>query len=136
MKKVYQDSFGEKGTCYSACLASLLDMELIEVPRFMDLTAHLKDDIDARMEMWSSLTHDFVAKYNFKLNVYEDTNNYHEWAKKLDHDVYYIVIGESPRSSTRNHSVIYKNGYPYHDPNRENTFLVNEVEIQELEIIQ
>ena len=134
IKKVYQNSFGEKGTCYTACLASILSIDFEEVPRFVDLTEHLKDDMEKRTELWHELTTQFLNSKNVTMNIYEDENisAYHEWSTEIDEDNYYIVIGNSPRSNARNHAVIYKNGEPYHDPNPEGTFLVNNVQIQEI----
>jgi len=99
IKKVYQNSFGEKGTCYTACLASMLSIPFEDVPRFVDLTEHLKGDMEKRMELWHELTTQFLDSKNVTMNIYEDENinAYHEWSKEIDEDNYYIVIGNSPR---------------------------------------
>lgn len=134
IKKVYQNSFGEKGTCYTACLASMLSIPFEDVPRFVDLTEHLKDKPEERAQLWHDLTIKFISEKGCAFNLYEgdQIDAYHKWSESLDDDHFYVVIGNSPRSNARNHAVIYKNGKPYHDPNPENTFLVNNVQIQEI----
>jgi len=36
MIKVFQDKFGKDGNCFSACLASILELNLAEVPNFQE----------------------------------------------------------------------------------------------------
>jgi len=134
---VMQDSFGEKGSCVTACLATMLSIPFHEVPRFIDLTEHLANDHDARGKLWSELINKYLLDMGFTMDVYRDGDvaNFNEWAKGIDVDYFYIMIGNSPRSDTRMHSVIYKNGEPFHDPNPEGTFLTSEIEVQVLRMM-
>lgn len=123
INRVYQDSFGERGTCYSACLASLLSLELKDVPRFVDLINHIEDDEEATKE-WDRLVREFLFEHGYEIWVYEDWKYIVEWSRELDDDYHYIMVGKSPRSDSRYHAVIYNKDKPAHDPNPEGTFLV------------
>jgi len=103
MHKIYQTTFGDgSGNCFAACIASLLELDIEEVPNFCEGN---KND-------WWEKTNKWLAKYNLwfcdvKILEYEDGN-------PLPWPGYYIVSGKGPRGLQ--HSVIYKDGNLLHDP--------------------
>jgi len=98
MKPVYQTKFGERsGNCLSACLASLLEIPLEDIP-----------DFGWHSDWYEKFT-DFMKKFNLQpLDV--DLENGGDWRP----DGYYIVNGHSQRGIM--HSVIYKGDTLVHDP--------------------
>ena len=116
MRKTKQTKFGKEGNCFSACLSCLLDMDLEDVPEFLDEDKWLKD-LDAwlskRWYMYVEL--DWDAKRTFM-----------SWHGDC------LVIGCGPSTRGLSHAVIgrmYVNRgrnefKPVHDPHPDNTFLV------------
>ena len=105
-----------RGNCFSACLASLLDLSIEDVPYFAILG-----------EGWFAVFLDFLTANGY---VFEGTPNFGDWVKTYEGiDGFFIVGGESPRGIRNGHSVIYKDGNPYFDPHPSNDFLTNPVEV-------
>ena len=103
-----------RGNCFSACLASIMDLDISEIPNFAQLHNDTGEWLDAFFE--------FIRNYpKFELNgsghKIEELKNY------PGVDGYVIVCGSSPRGFKAGHSVIYKNGEPFFDPHPDNTFL-------------
>jgi len=115
VKPVKQTLFFDKdgiGNCFEACLASILELELSEVPMFHD------KDWPVRFWAWLS-SKGFV--YRGTINP-EGIGSYKDGIKG-----YFIVAGESPRGShiRGGHAVVYKDGVMVHDPHPDNTGIIN-----------
>lgn len=100
MTPITQDIFvndpqGRVGNCLQACIASICDMPLYEVPHF----AAMPDDI------W------FETMCNW---LHERGWDFEDFETVKDSQDYMLVIGPSPRGVS--HAVIYKDGILAHDP--------------------
>lgn len=95
-----QTDFGSRGNCMSACLASLFDIEISEVPNFFDVAGN-----DA--ERWWGAVRDWLRGYGFGImSIQPDMLHLFEGL--------FIVGGESTRGIE--HAVIYQNGKVIFDP--------------------
>ena len=90
----------KRGDCESACLASLLELPLSEVPNFHDS----KEDFDKAQSNWLKAQGYFI--------VWITAN------KELEEilEMYYILVGTSPRNQDKLHSVIAHQDKVVHDP--------------------
>ena len=111
MTPVFQTKFGKgQGNCFAACLASLLDLSIEEVPNFCHE--------ERNNTYWMRKVQKWLLKYDLgivSLNFYklEDMKE----AIKIGNfpkNVYYIISGQSPRGLL--HAVIGQNGEVVHDP--------------------
>ena len=94
---VFQDRFGDNGNCFNACLASLLEVELHDIPEF---PAHQEPEFDKEVNAWLAgrgLTYKRVKGAAF-----------------AGQDVYHIIEGISPRGGP--HACVGLNGRIIHDP--------------------
>lgn len=110
MKKVYQTIVDkEHGNCMQAAVASLFDLELSEVPNFIE-----------HGENWYNVFDDFIRKYGYEPNyISGNVNELHKIAR-LDNGVngYFYGAVNSQTFEGITHSVIvdrYLN--VVHDPN-------------------
>jgi len=97
------------GNCMAACLASLFEVNIKDVPALGDMP----------VGEWHIPFYEFLNKHGYdSLGVEEDIkemNNYNGV------DGFFMVAGKSPRSYVENgHAVIYKNGKIIHDPHPSN----------------
>lgn len=107
MKAVKQTKFGNpEGNCLAACIASLLECDLDEVPN----QATAKRD----GKHWFDLYNDFLRDRGLGL-VLVDT----PVPVCVPKDCYYIASGQSARGLM--HSVIHLNGELVHDPHPDGT---------------
>lgn len=111
MKPVMQTLFHDKdgtGNCFEACIASIFEMDLKDVPNF-----HGDNWFG---DFWKWLKEKGYTSYGSLYN--EKIENY-----KGGVDGYFIVAGESPRGKhiKGGHAVVYKNGIMVHDPHPEGT---------------
>ena len=104
MKYVYQDKFGDEGNCLQACFASLLELQLHEVPHFVDSPNWLND------------INRFLHKIGLRM-IY--TANLYAWPENS----FYMRWGKSPRGL--DHSAIYWNDILSHDPHPEGGGIVD-----------
>ena len=125
MKPIMQTKFTNidwtvHGNCLSACLASLFELSLDEVPALENANGE-----------WFSLVWEFLKTRNCTyagthwIRDYAETHLiddkpawWHYLTERSDGiDGYFIVSGLSPRTWVkRGHSVIYHNGVMVHDP--------------------
>ena len=127
MKPVDQTIFGgyvegqthPVGNCFQACIASLLNMDLDQVPHFVDQMVRLKLGRDtAQLNKW-------LDKY---LLCYVEVYARHNPIElDVPDDVYYLASGPGPRG--HRHAVIYRAGALAHDPHpsREGLLSVDQV---------
>jgi len=102
---------GTYGNCTQACLATILQLPMEEVPHFLALA-------EGNSERYWELIIEFLAKHNIGY-VYNS---------KLpsvlgDIDTYHLIGGPSPRGNGLLHHIVGKNGEPFFDPHPDNTFL-------------
>jgi hypothetical protein len=95
MKPVHQTKFGETGNCLQACVASLLEVDLSEVPEFSVVSQFM-------------LFMRFMRTHGMQPVAYQ-IDNFH-----YPYNAYYLLWGKSPRGI--NHSVVAYNGEIVHDP--------------------
>lgn len=118
MKPVRQTVFGNhKGNCFAACVASILELRLDEVPNFA-----CQKPWEAKMNAWlherglHSLTCHFVPVEGESEVVIPELRGY------------YIVSGTSPRATEDEHflhSVVYLDGERCHDPHPDQTWTLD-----------
>lgn len=100
MKKVYQTKFGKEGNCFVACLASILELNIEDIPDFRDVDKWYFD-----YKRW------LLKKFDLDLLALEG------WGKRtigFAPKVYAVVSGLSPRGFQ--HSTIYFGNEMVHDP--------------------
>jgi hypothetical protein len=107
-----QTKFGTEGNCYSACIASLLDMSLDEVPYFAEGAGQHDSGI-----FWERVF-SFLEMNGYDIRFFD----YDKHSISLEPDQFYIVAGKSPRGYM--HGVIYKGNQLYHDPHPDNTGVI------------
>jgi hypothetical protein len=100
MKPIDQDIFindpqGRVGNCLQACLASIMEMNLTDVPHF----AAIPDDT------WFEQMCNWIGDHGYQFEDYDGLN---------ESPHYMLVIGKSPRGVS--HAVVYKDGQLAHDP--------------------
>ena len=109
MKPVYQDIFindpqGRYGNCLQATIASILEMNLEDVPHF----AAMPDDT------WFEFMCNWLWDKGWNIEDFETVN---------DSPEYMLTIGPSQRGVS--HAVIYKDGEMVHDPHPSNAGLLS-----------
>ena len=108
-------SAGIHGNCFSACLASLLDLPIETVPHFS--------------VMGLEWVVEFIGFLNKNGYNYYGCSDFKYLPTENGVDGFVIVGGTSPRGTIRGHSVIYKDGQPFFDPHPSNDFLLEPTEI-------
>jgi len=111
MRPIKQTLFFEKdgvGNCFEACVASILEISITDVPMFHEANWF--------QELWDWLT-SIGYTYQGTLN-----SNFIP-SYKIGVDGYFIVAGDSPRGPLikGGHAVVYKDGVMVHDPHPDNT---------------
>lgn len=97
-----------RGNCWQACLASLLDLPLDDVPHFVDIDEQGGED-------WWHSTVTWLWEKGFAMHV-PDTH---------PENGYYLVTGKSPRGDFY-HVVVYRNGELDHDPHPDGAGVLTE----------
>ena len=88
MKPVYQTTFKTEGNCFSACIASILEIDLDKLPKI--------DNKD--LDNWSASTKEYLEK-NYNLSFFFSDSNFRPKG-------YYILSGTTERNPKLNHAVI------------------------------
>lgn len=96
---LHDDPQGREGNCWQTVLACVLDLELDEVPHFVQI------DVDTELN-WFFNTYKWCEKRG--LSIVGTPN-------PPETDDYILVVGKSPRGDF-SHVVIYKDGKMFHDP--------------------
>ncbi len=103
-EKIIQTTTGEKGNCFSACLASFIGIPITDVPNFFDL--------GSTDEEWHEAVKVWLADYNIGMITIR------MWDDDVKNTKGFLLIGgTSPRGIS--HAVIYKDGSLWHDPHPE-----------------
>jgi hypothetical protein len=112
-----EDPQGRQGNCWQTAIASVLDLELEEVPHFAQI------DVDDGEHWWIG-TWNWLQDRDMTLTPIRD---------HLYNDEYYLVTGPSPRNPDLAHVVVYQNGMMVHDPHPDGTGVL---EVKHLEVIR
>ena len=103
MKPIDQTIFGfKKGNCFQACVASIFEREINDVPEFMG------DGVDSfydNLRKWEGVT---GLKF-INITVGDEDID-------IIKNCFVIAAGPSPRDKKKNHACIYYNGKMVHDP--------------------
>lgn len=104
---------GRPGNCVQAALASILDLELDEVPHFLE-TASSPEEWELAFQAWLHERRIFIARYSS------------EWIFPC----LYLASGTTKRNPNVWHMVVMQDGKLIHDPHPENTGLVQVKQIR------
>ena len=111
MKPVMQTVNGRHGNCMSACLASIFECDISDVPNFYAIAG----DDDA---MWWGAVRDWLRPKGFGIMFLELRDPAH----LSMFDGWMIVSGKSTRGL--DHATVWKDGKMIHDPHPSNEGLV------------
>lgn len=126
MKPVFQAvryvdaEHGKCGDCFPACIASILELPLSDVPNFTQLSLDREIARGVPLaEAWKSGTdwwymlNDWLAPRGF---MYMEFPNAEDWPNDIRSRIgFHIMIGRSPRGDF-DHCVVGKAGVVVHDP--------------------
>jgi hypothetical protein len=118
MKPVDQDEFGkDKGNCFQACVASILELDLHSVPHFCSLYGD--SEWFLKFSEWLTERGLGVVSWEckgFSRSVSEDwADSTTTYARKCLQNVYWI--GSGPNVNGVPHSTVWKADKMVHDPN-------------------
>jgi hypothetical protein len=122
MKKVMQTKTGFGGNCEGATLATLLDLDLHNIPDFWE-NCLIEDPANpTNGEIYQDNLNKFLALHGYKsvsIGWNEPTEESVRWVEDISKQigVKHLVAGLSPRGYM--HSVIYEKGKLWHDPHPE-----------------
>lgn len=112
---VHDIANGVYGNCFSACLASLLELHIDQVPHF---TAH----IPKGQREWTDLVNAWLRRRD--LAYFEvEASRFDLWVPVLEGIGYYVLTGPSPRGPDWDHAVVARGGRIVHDPHPDDTGL-------------
>jgi hypothetical protein len=126
-----------RGNCFAACIASLLELPISEVPN-VETLFHIQGNYwqEVMLTFLNSKGYDLCTDDRFR--VFHDDNygvtegKRQEWLLQCNNK-YYLVSGKSNRGV--NHIVIYQNGKMVHDPHPTKEGIVDTKYFQTLEKI-
>lgn len=105
MKPVFQTRYGDKkGNCFQAALASLFELELNDVPDFCNKYSTHTDEWYIQFLKW-------LNKQGYSSTTIIDDLEHPRYK-----NCYLLVTGKN--KDNVNHCVIYLNGKPVHNPNK------------------
>src|ERR1035437_7996426 len=96
---------GTVGNCLQACVASLLDLQISEVPHF-----------SWYMGEWYHRLYQFLKTKDCEGYGTWSVKSHPDWKGFKGIDGFVIAGGTSPRGIFNGHAVIYKDGEPFFDP--------------------
>lgn len=120
---LYHEGSKIRGDCYRACIASILELPLEEVPHFMQIDVDTKEYYLGHVQNW------LLEKGMFMMSLPEEINEYYKWIIDEKYPGYVIASGVSPRQpegKTLHHAVVMKSGKIVHDPHPSREGLVGE----------
>ena len=107
MKKVYQNKFGAGGNCFQACIASIFELSLEEVPDFCN---------EYKGEVYYEQFVKWLNKRGFSA-LPVDANDDSGSLNRPNYKGCILMVGGKNNDDVM-HSVIYKDGELVHNPNR------------------
>jgi hypothetical protein len=100
------------GNCFTACIASILELPIEQVPNFID---YGRDWFIPFLQFIEDAGYTYDGTYYIKnRRTPEELERFHRTFEGVDG--YYIVGGGSPRGFSLGHAVVYKGGELVHDP--------------------
>lgn len=114
-----QTKFGIGGNCEGATLATLLQLDLKDIPDFWDGCDKTKPTCKVEGAKYQENVNNFLKEHNlksFSIGFEEATDESNLWVIDISKGagVKHLVNGISPRGYM--HSVIYEDGELWHDP--------------------
>lgn len=103
MKPIMQTAFGSNGNCFSACLASIFELPIENVPNFFKVAGH--DET-----LWWAAVRDWLRPLGFGVMSLQLSDQ----SLLAAFEGWLIVCGESSRGIQ--HATIWRNGKLIHDP--------------------
>ena len=123
MLKIMQTKFGVGGNCQSATIATLLGIQIDEVPDFWD-GCDMEDPDHTNVQngrIYNNNFNAFLNKFGLtSISLGLDVGDHTEWVQEIStsmQGVPLLVNGLSPRGYM--HSVIWMDGELWHDPHPE-----------------
>lgn len=111
MKPVQQTEFGGNGNCLSACLASLMEKSIDDVPNFAEIFSDINRYKFTPPYTWVELVNSWLVLHGYVLTqLVEVPEIYYRYNLEFFH----IMVGVSPRGNR--HAVIGRNGKIFYDP--------------------
>ena len=110
---LYQDEPRIYGDCMRACVASILELPINEVPHFLEVAK-------GSIYEFYNLIEEFLLERGYE--AYWQHSLIYHWRPGLP-DCYHIISGPSPRYPGVGHAVVGLNGSPVFDPHPDNTML-------------
>lgn len=111
-----KDEMVVRGNCFAACVASMLDMEIAEVPN-VEVFFDTSWDYRYLMNQWLEVRFGLKLEYTDDYNLFHDcddwTENTNSERLRLANELY-IASGPSPRGVS--HACIYQAGKLIWDP--------------------
>jgi hypothetical protein len=104
MKPAFQTKFPQRGNCFTACLASLLGLDIADLPAFEDASDN-----------------PFIPAKRWLCD--RDMNLGHATAE-FPPQGYAIAVGPSPRNPNIQHAVVVLDGRIVHDPHPDGLGLI------------
>lgn len=123
MRKVMQTVTGLGGNCEGAVLATLLGLELENIPSFWSESGKENPKCPIEGGLYQDRLNSFLKPFGYRsvsLGFNEPSEDSARWVQDISKgaiDVPLAVAGISPRGYM--HSVIYLNGELWHDPHPE-----------------
>jgi len=110
---------GKYGNCQSACLATILCVDIDSVP-------HKNEDING--EEQDKMFNEWLASFGLMILHMDIQPDWFEWQRKYvgAGDIYHFIFGMTERGTY--HSVVGKNGAVFHDPHPSKTGLLPQSE--------
>lgn len=125
-KVVIKNSKGDivqRGNCFAACIASILEVPITEVPN-VEVFYHLDNGYHTEVMLtflnskgWDLCNDNMLQRFHPDVFGYsfDGTDKNGKISQYYDYkDTYYLASGKSPRDIQ--HICIYKNGHLVHDP--------------------
>ena len=120
-----------RGNCYAACIASLLEIPITEVPNIETLYGIDDSYYYSVLTKWlEHLGYDLSADNRFTCFHGDETKKEY---KPILKDKYYLVSGKSARGVQ--HVCVYQNGKMVHDPHPTKEGLLTEEYFESIEPI-
>jgi len=120
-----------RGNCLAACIASLLEVPITEVPNLETLYA-ISDTYYYEV-LWKWLGHlGYEISADDRFKCFHGDESKIEF-KELLKDKYYLVSGKSPRDVQ--HICIYQNGKLVHDPHPTREGILTEEYFESIEFV-